>query len=194
MSMGSWIKAHRKQVITHLSVIAAFVLLTIFVFEPLFDRLEEISGEAKIQQIQLPAETNNIRYVIESMSTEGHTGVEIKGWAFVEGQDSENRELYIVLKSLHRTYVFDSQVMLRQQLTQNFTELCVNVEYSGFTTIIPASKISNGEYTVGIYIREGDIEALQYIDKEIVKSKDVVETKTTYRDLRRGKATPVDRS
>jgi len=51
----------------------------------------------------------------------------------------------------------------------------VNVEYSGFTTIIPARKISNGEYTVGIYIRGGDIEALQYINKEIVKSKDVVE-------------------
>ena len=173
--MGSWIKAHRKQVITHTLIVGAFVLFLIFLSEPLFDRLEEISGEAKLQQIQLPAETNNIRYGIESISTEGHTGVEIKGWAFVEGQDSKSRELYIVLKSVQRTYVFDSQVMLKPQLTQKFEELCVNVEYSGFTTIIPARKISNGEYTVGIYIRGGDIEALQYINKEIVKSKDVVE-------------------
>jgi hypothetical protein len=167
MSMGSWFKAHRKQVITHTLIIGAFVLFLLFLSEPLFDRLERISGEA---QIQLPAETDNIRYVIESISTEGHTGVEIKGWAFVEGQDSKNRELYIVLKSAQRTYVFDSQVMLKPQLTQNFTELCVNVEYSGFTTIILATKISKGEYTVGIYIRGGDIEALQYTDEEIVKS------------------------
>ena len=175
MSMGSWIKAHRKQVITHSSVIAAFVLLTVFVFEPLIDGLERIPGEAKLQQIQLPAETNNIRYGIGSISTEGHTAVEIKGWAFVGGQDSKDRELYIVLKSAQQTYVFDSQAMLKAPLIRQFKELCVNVEYSAFTTIIPARKISNGEYTVGIYIRGGDIEALQYINKEIVKSKDVVE-------------------
>jgi len=65
--------------------------------------------------------------------------------------------------------------LMLENTSQNFEELCVNVEYSGFTTIIPASKINNGEYTVGIYIRGGDIEALQYIDKEIVKSKDLVE-------------------
>ena len=167
MSTGSWFKAHRKQVITHTLIIGAFVLFLLFLSEPLFDRLERISGEA---QIQLPAETDDIRYVIQSIklhSTEGHTAVEIKGWAFVEGQDSKNRELYIVLKSAQRTYVFDSQVMLKPQLTQNFTELCVNVEYSGFTTIILATKLSKGEYTVGIYIRGGDMEALQYTDSVV---------------------------
>jgi len=173
--MRSWFRAYRKQVITHTMIIGAFVLFLLFLSEPLFDRLEEVSGEAKLQQIQLPSETDNIIYKIESISTEGNTGVEIKGWAFVEGQDSKNRDLYIVLKSAQQTYVFDSQVMLKTQLTQNYKELCVNVEYSGFMTIIPARKISNGEYTVGIYIRGGDIEALKYTDKEIVKSKDVVE-------------------
>jgi len=163
MSVGSWFKAHRKSLITHTSIIVGVVLLTIFVAEPLLDKFEKISGEAKLQRIQLPAETNNIGYGIDSISTDGHTGVEITGWSFVEGQDSKNRELYIVLKSAQRTYVFDSQVMF------------LNVEYSGFKTIIPARKISNGEYTVGIYIRGGDIEALQYIDNEVVKSEDVLE-------------------
>ena len=162
MSTGSWLKAHRKQIITHLSIIAAFVLLTIFVFEPLFDRLERIPGEAKLQQLQLPAETNNIRYELDKCYTDGRTVVDIRGWAFVEGQDSKNRELYIVLKSAHQTYVFDSKVMLRQHLIQNYEALCLNVKYSGFRTIIPTRKIRNGEYTVGIYIRGGDIEALQY--------------------------------
>jgi len=143
------------------------VLLTVFVFEPLIDELEEVPGEAKLQQIKLPAETNNIVYRIEYISTEEHTGVEIKGWAFVEGQDSKNRELYIVLKSAHQTYVFDSQVMRRTRLIQNYEGLYGNVEYSGFMTIIPARKISNGEYTVGIYIRGGDIEALQYTGKVV---------------------------
>jgi len=139
------------------------VLLTVFVFEPLIDELEEVPGEAKLQQIKLPAETNNIVYRIEYISTEEHTGVEIKGWAFVEGQDSKNRELYIA----HQTYVFDSQVMRRTRLIQNYEGLYGNVEYSGFMTIIPARKISKGKYTIGIYIRGGDIESLQYTDRVV---------------------------
>ena len=175
MFMRSWFKAHSKQVITHTLIIVAFVLFLLFLSEPLFDRLDKISGEAKLQQIQLPAQTNNIRYKIETISTDEHTGIEITGWAFVEGQDSKNRELYIVLKSAHQTYVFDSQVWLRLDLIQHFEEVSLNVEYSGFMILIPTRKINNDEYAIGIYIREGDIEALQYIDKEIVKSEDVVE-------------------
>ena len=50
--MGSWIKAHRKQVITHTLIIGAFVLFLLFLSEPLFDRLEEVLGGAKLQQNQ----------------------------------------------------------------------------------------------------------------------------------------------
>jgi hypothetical protein len=166
MSTGSWFRAHRKQMITHTLIIGAFVLFLLFLSEPLFDRLERISGEAKLQQLQLPAETNNIRYGIDSILTEG-TGVEIVGWAFVEEQDSRNRELYIVLKSAHQTYVFDSQVMLKPHLIENVEESCLNMQYSGFKTIIPTRKISNGEYAVGIYIKGEDIEALQYTDSVV---------------------------
>ena len=55
MSVRSWIKAHRKQVITHTLIIGAFVLFLIFLSEPLFDMLEGILGEDKLQLIQLPA-------------------------------------------------------------------------------------------------------------------------------------------
>ena len=167
MSTGSWFKAHRKQVITHTLIVAAFLLFLFFLSEPLFDRLERISGEAKLQQLQLPDETNNIRCEIESVSTEGHTGVEIVGWAFIEGQDSKNRELYIVLKSAHQTYVFDSQVMLKPHLIEKVEESCLNMQYSGFKTIIPTREIRNGEYAVGIYIRGGDSEALQYTGRVV---------------------------
>jgi len=170
MSTGSWFRTHRKQIITHTAIIVGFVLLTILVAEPLFDRLEKISGEAQLQRLQLPAETNNIRYEIDFISTEGHTGVEIRGWSFIEGQDSKNRGLYIILKSAQRIYVFDSQIMPRPDLAQHFQDLGLNLYHSGFMTLIPVRKISNGEYTVGIYIKGGDIEALQYTDNAIVKA------------------------
>jgi hypothetical protein len=41
MSMRSRFKAHRRRLITHTSAIVGFVLLTTFVAEPLFDRLEK---------------------------------------------------------------------------------------------------------------------------------------------------------
>ena len=167
MSMGSWLKAHRKQVITHTIIIVGFVLLTIFVAEPLFDRLERIPGEAQLHRLQLPAETNNIIYWIDGFSTDKYMGVDITGWAFIEGHDSVNSEIYIVLKSADRTYVFTTETVIREGVTRYFKELSLNLDYSGFAALIPARKIANDAYTVGIYIKKGDIEALSYIDKVV---------------------------
>ena len=93
--------------------------------------------------------------------------LEIKGWAFIEGHDSVNSEIYIVLKSAGKTYVFTTETVIREGVTEHFKELDLNLDYSGFAALIPARKIANGTYTVGIYITKGDIEALSYIDKVV---------------------------
>ena len=95
--------------------------------------------------------------------------LEINGWAFIKGHDSVNNEIYIVLKSAHRTYIFTAETEIRVDVTQAFKELNLNLDYSGFRALIPARKIANGEYTVGIYITKDDIEALQYTGKAIAK-------------------------
>ena len=177
MSTGSWLKAHRKQVITHTSIIVVFVLFIIFVSEPLFDRLEAVQGESRLCDFPLPAETSGIRYYFDEFATDGRTMVEIRGWAFIWGYDSLNNEKYIVLKSADRTYVFTTETMIKEGVTQYFEELGLNLDYSAFKAIIPARKIANGEYTVGIYITKGDIEALMYTNKTIRKSGDILETK-----------------
>jgi hypothetical protein len=182
MSTGSWLRAHRKKIITHAAIIGGFVLFTIFVAEPLFDRLERIPGEAQLHRLQLPAETTNMRCEIDYILAKGHSGVEIRGWAYVDGQDSQNRELYIVLKSAQRTYVFDTRVELRPDLLKirevYGEELVSNADYSGFGTFIPARKINNGEYIVGFYnrfyLRNRVIEALYYTDRVVIKSQDSV--------------------
>jgi len=170
MATGSWLKAHRKQVITHTSIIVGFVLFTIFVVEPLFDRLEpgQVAGESQLYETTLPAATNSTQYWIEQLEVTTHT-LEISGWAFIEGQDSVNSEIYIVLKSARRTYVFTAETLIREDITRHFEELGLNLDYSGFTALIPLRKIANGKYTVGIYIRKGDVEALQYTDRAIAK-------------------------
>ena len=177
MSTGSWLKAHRKQVITHTSIVVVFVLFIIFVSEPLFDRLEVVQGESRLCDFPLPAETGNITYYFDEFVTDGRTMVEIRGWAFIWGHDSLNNEKYIVLKSAGRTYVFTTETMIKEGVTQHFEELGLNLDYSAFRGLIPARKISNGTYAVGIYIKKGDIEALMYTSRTIIKSGDILETK-----------------
>ena len=53
----------------------------------------------------------------------------------------------------------------------------MNLNYSGFMALVPARKIGDGEYAIGIYIRKGDIEALIYTNKAIIKSKGTTKTK-----------------
>ena len=168
MPTGSWLRAHRKQVITHTLIVGAFLLFLLFLSEPLFDRLEQVAGESVLYKTTLPAATDNIQYWIDRLEAGAQT-LEISGWAFIEGHDSVNSEIYIVLKSAGRTYVFTTETVIREGVTQAFKELNLNLDYSGFAALIPAGKIASGEYSVGIYIRKGDIEALQYTDRAIAK-------------------------
>jgi hypothetical protein len=178
MSTGSWLRTHRKKIITHTAIIGGFVLFTVFVSVPLFARLDRVPNEAQLHRLQLPAETTNMRYGIDNIFTDSHSVVEIVGWAFVDGQDSQNRELYIVLKSAQRTYVFDTRVELKAYLLQVGEGLILNADHSAFRTFIPARKISDGEYIVGFYIRSylrnRVVESLYYTDRVVIKSQDSV--------------------
>ena len=164
MSIVSWFRTHKRQIITHTSIIVGLVLFTIFATEPLFDRLERIPGEAQLHRVRLPAATDDIRYSIEDVS-DGGTAVQVSGWAFINGHDSMDSKTYIVLRSTKRTYVFDAAMRERPDVTKYFRELNLNLDCSGFIAIIPARKIAGGKYAIGIYITKGDIEVLQYTDK-----------------------------
>lgn len=168
MATGSWLKTHKKQVITHTLIVGAFLLFLLFLSEPLFDGLEWVAGASRLYKTTLPAATDNIQYWIAHLEAGAQT-LEINGWAFIEGHDSVNSEIYIVLKSAGRTYVFTTETVIREGVTQAFKELNLDLDYSGFTAPIPLRKIASGEYTVGIYITKGDIEALQYTGRAIAK-------------------------
>lgn len=166
MAIGNWLKAHRKQVITHTLIVGGFLFFLLFLSEPLCDRLEQVAGESQLYETTLPAATDNIQYWIDYFETTKHI-LEVNGWAFIEGHDSVNSEIYIVLKSVGRTYVFTTEPVVRENVTRHFEELGLNLDYSGFAALIPARKIAGGEYTIGIYITKDNIEALQYTDRVV---------------------------
>ena len=167
MATGNWFRKHRRQGAIHSCVIVGFLVFTLFAAEPLFDRLERIPGEAGLHRIALPAETSIIRSHVR-ITTDDRTAFDVMGWAFIDGENSENCESYIVLRSDRRTYVFDTVPVLRTDVTAHFEELGLNLDYSGFIALIPTRRVASGEYTVGIYIRKGETEALQYTGRTVV--------------------------
>ena len=169
MGTGSWFRTHRRQVAIHSCVIAGFLVFTLFAAAPLFDRLERVAGEAQLVWMSLPAETGDIMCNIERLSSGGGATVDIEGWAFIQGYDADTDDTttYIVLRSETSTYVFDTFPWRRSDVNAHFQELGLNVEWAGFRAFIPLRKVDSGEYTVGIYIRKGDVEALQYTDSRV---------------------------
>ena len=168
MSTRSWLRAYRKQITIHTLIVAAFLVFLLFLAEPLFDRFESIEGESRLHDISLPTVTNNIQGHIDTVDIYTHT-IEITGWAFINGGNSENSETYLVLQSDDNTYVFDTVSRKRLPVVQKFWKVGIKLVDPGFNAIIPVRKIARGTYILGLYITEGNIEALQYYPGKVVE-------------------------
>jgi len=173
MSIGSWFKTHRRQVITHASIVVGFVFITIFIIEPLFDRFERIPDEAQLHTISLPDVTRDITHSFHEISVVPGA-IWMNGWAFIWGYNTKDMQIYIVLKSDSNTYIFDTESRNWPHVTRTYKELNLNLDKCGFITTIPSRKIKDGIYAIGIYIKKGDIESLKYTTEVVIKSKDTV--------------------
>lgn len=158
-----WLTLHWKAVLAHGLIIAGFLSFCIFLSGPIFDKFVTIAGEARLQNISLPAETQSIRCGIDGLEVGVHI-TEVRGWAFIDGYSPDDGQTYIVLKSDGTCYVLDTQVELRPDVTSAYSDSNLNLDSSGFVCNIPSRKIRSGEYVLGIYIRNADTEALTYSD------------------------------
>jgi hypothetical protein len=177
MAMGSWLKTRRKQIITHTLIVGAFLLFLLLLSEPLFailDRseFEGIPGESQLVDISVPAEIGNIRYWFEPIVT--GTVVEFLGWAFIEGDCPKDSTTYLVFKSAQATYVFEAGIQARKKLNENLGIEEPDLTEAGFVATISAEKMENGKYAIGIYIRKGETEALQYTNKVLTRTQETV--------------------
>jgi hypothetical protein len=167
VATGSWLRTHRKQVIIHTSIVVAFILFLFFLAGPLFDKFEATIGISMLHDISLPGETDNIMCGLTRHTIDTAT-IQLDGWAFIEGHGAENKETFIVLKSNNRVYVFDTVYRRRSDIASQFDR--PDLMWSGFMAVIPSGKIRSGEYSVGLYIRGDDTEALEFTDWVLKKS------------------------
>jgi SAM-dependent methyltransferase len=139
---------------------------------------------AQLQIMQLPQETNNISFRIERFF-QNKGFFELEGWAYIKGMGCENVEIFIVFKSIKKrylfdanpikpdskgirsfaswkeTYLFDVLPVKRPDVTEYFKTF--NFDDSGFLAVIPLNGIEKETYQIGLYIRNNEAEALQFI-------------------------------
>jgi len=164
----SWLKKHKQLLTVHTLILSVAILYFIFGAEEVQDKLESIPNESKVQNISIPAATNNIIYFIDQFDTTQYK-LEIQGWAFIEGESCEDCQTFLVLKSADRSYVFNTKLVIREGVTTAFKKSGLNLDRSGFLCVVPMKNIADGKYNVGILIRKSNIVALQYTNKDITK-------------------------
>ena len=174
MSTRNWFRTHRRQLSTHSLIIVGFILFTTLAAGPLFDgfEVEEIPEEAQLVDISVPAETGNIRYWFESIVT-GEM-VEFLGWAFIEGDCPENSTTYLVFESDQATYVFEADMRGVSTLNWWLGVEEPDLTEAGFVATVAAKRLTDGTYTIGVYIKKGEMEALQYTGRVLTKMNGVV--------------------
>lgn len=173
--MAEWVRARWKRLLVHSLILSGFMLFCVFVSGSLFDRFEAIEGESGVKNISVPAETGNVVCRIDVLEGGIHI-IEIRGWAFIDGQSSEDGEVSVVLVSERNCYMFDTLTQRRPDVTLVYISLNLNLDRSGFVCSIPSRKISDGQYVIGVQVRKGDVEAFVYTDRVMVKSGGSVES------------------
>jgi hypothetical protein len=168
VAIENWLKTHRKQVIAHALIVGGFLFFLLFLSPPLFARFEPRTTST-LHNISLPAETHNVFCHYDRVAS-GEDYVTIIGFAFIQGLDTVDNQNFVCLKSDSYSYVFDTFVVPRPDVTEYFAGLNVNLDLSGFRAVIPLAKIKNGTYEVGILIEKGPSQAMLYTDMVVTKS------------------------
>ena len=166
MSFGkikAWIMSHQMKTAVHCAILSGFALYAFLCQGSPFAETSAIQGEARLHNVSLPCETTDMVCGFDRFAV-GTCAIDTEGWAFFENESKRSGTAYIVLHSLDNTYVFDSVSIARNDLT------------AGFIAVIPTGKIADGDYTVGIYLKTEQSEALEYTDQAFVKSPDTIET------------------
>lgn len=95
----------------------------------------------------------------------------VYGWAFIDGLGCSGGQTCVVLKSERRCYVFDTMAQLSPNVAGAYPESGDDLDLAGFACHVPLREIRDGKYVLGIYVKNGDAEAVRYMpDCVLVKS------------------------
>lgn len=148
----------------------------------IFCYLLTVEGEAQIHDINIPEETGDIRYYIDTIQRhqiDWKDIIAIRGWAFIEETGAYNGSTYILLKNRYDEFVFDTSTEPRPGITQHFANMHLDLDRSGFHSYIPLERMPDGIHQIGIMISKDDTDNMSYIltDTYVIKQGNNIEMK-----------------
>ena len=114
--------------------------------------------------IPIKAESAKIKYNFDNINISGNK-LDVNGWAFLEGTNTDSLKTYIVLRSTKTIAVFSVDVQPRNDITSYFNKTQLNLDLSGFSSRISTKKMEKDRYQVGLYIEKGNQAGIAYSDK-----------------------------
>ena len=133
--------------------VAVYLLLAPVVYRNFFIKV----GVPIQYSRELPAPSNNIVMSIDSFDSvtyEGDVTRDLEGWAYLSHEPDQSKyERFIVLQSKSRFYFFPVSPIKRTALNAVFSNLGLNLLYSGFRAFISEEHIKPGTYQVGILFK-----------------------------------------
>jgi len=157
-----------QQILVHGLIFLLFLAYCIFFAVPLFNMLENTGTESRLTNISLPAETDDTRLAIDRIAVID-ARVEVEGWAAIAGQTGSDIQIFVVLKGNKNTFTFQPTQYSRGDAAKALG-LALDDDNFGFLALIPGDEIRPGIYKLGICVKSGGAQALQYTDWIITKS------------------------
>jgi hypothetical protein len=136
----------------------SFFILILWSILYFFKVIFKVEGEARLVEMSLSGETSSIKFYFDELSSgklKWKDGLFLKGWVFKENAKSENREVFLVLKSIRKSIVFKIQNanIIRPDVSAAF-HLVGNKSNYGFELFVPLYLLKENIYQVGFVIMD----------------------------------------
>lgn len=147
-------KSNKKLVSITLALL--FFIAIVFSIYYFFTVIFKVEGEARPVEMNMPYETQNIKFVIEEVKMEKlkwKDALVINGWVFKENVKSVKRDAFLVLKSKNRSMVFkiEKDNIMRPDVSAAF-HLDSGINNHGFGIYIPMYQLKENTYRIGFVI------------------------------------------
>ena len=97
--------------------------------------------------------------------------VTIRGWGFLKGMDAISIQSYILMKKNETVKAFEVKVKIRKDVSGFFKKSGLNLDSSGFQSLIPIEILEKGDYQIGFYIVKGDQAGTVFTKKHVIIEK-----------------------
>jgi len=138
----------------------ALLILIVYLLSAnyIFNVLIKADKEARLANITLPTQTNDIKFAIdktEILKLKWKDALFIQGWVFTENVKEEKRDVYLVLTSGDKTYVFkiEKDSINRPDVSAAF-HLAGGIHHHGFEAYIPIYRLKDKAWQIGFVIED----------------------------------------